>query len=330
MPPGGSGIPPQATGGTQIMQRPEMSKEEEMPPMVRSNPNMLAPNNGNNSFSSAGLDTTPQKRPNAIAGNRNAQSPSPMGGRSMAPMSASGPSNPLAQQMMENSIQDQERMIQNRKDDIAMMNGVYQNNNKMLSSLKEKSDRLRKELDKLNSDYRSLMSKISSQNTEINNEMNNIDNLSNQISNRASEISSAIGSYSGYTGSTNYGSKTATTNNYGGSGSNSYSNTAVNNYDTTNSNNYNTNDYAYNNGSSYNYNDTYDNYQTNDYQNNNYGGGGSAGYSNYNYYDQDTTQAKTDTYQKQKSFGDNTKADAGGGGGHSYAEMQARLFELDD
>ena len=85
--------------------------------------------------------------------------------------------------MMEQTIKEQERMVQSRKEDLTTMNNQFNVNNQILSSLKEKSQRLRNELNRLNNEHKNMQDKIQMQNQEIKREINNIGDMTNQISN---------------------------------------------------------------------------------------------------------------------------------------------------
>jgi len=93
--------------------------------------------------------------------------------------------NGQIQSMMESTVRDQEKMVQSRKDDIAVMSSTHNFNNQLLKSLKEKSEQLRKELDRLNAEYKNMRSKVTQQNTDIHKEVNQIADLSQQIAKTA-------------------------------------------------------------------------------------------------------------------------------------------------
>lgn len=97
--------------------------------------------------------------------------------------------NNQAKNMMEKTINEQEKMIQSRKDDIANMNNQFNSNSQLLRSLKEKSDRLRQELDRLNNEYKAISNKVSIQNEEIKQEINQIGNMTNSIIKAANNMS---------------------------------------------------------------------------------------------------------------------------------------------
>ena len=105
-----------------------------------------------NSFSGMGNDTNVSRGSNNSMGGMGMNQP--MGGMKTMQPPNSNPASNQATKMMEHTIQEQERMVKSRQDDISMMNSTYNTNSQLLSSLKEKSDKLRKELDRLNNEYK--------------------------------------------------------------------------------------------------------------------------------------------------------------------------------
>lgn len=88
-------------------------------------------------------------------------------GSSNSLQSQIGNQNDMSRTMMEQTIREQEKMVQSRKEDISALNTMHSNNNQLLSSLREKSAKLREELNRLNNEYKNIFSKVAQQNEEI-------------------------------------------------------------------------------------------------------------------------------------------------------------------
>lgn len=152
----------------------ENKKEEEllMPNTSRQNngrPSAPSQPNLNSSFSSTGIDITPQKGPNTIVGTKSsAPSPSPMINNTIN----------TAKTALESNIKDQENMISARKTDIELAS-------KTLVGLKDTSQKLKTELDKLNKQYQEIMDNIVK-------EASNVSSLTNKISTANNNISNAV------------------------------------------------------------------------------------------------------------------------------------------
>ena len=334
----------------------ETRKEEEIPSLLGNNNqnrnnnsglnnNLLNVNNQqqnlNSSSNSLGIDMTPQKGPNSnLLTNRSSTSPGLPQPNNQA--------NNQAKQALEMSIKEQEKMIQSRKDDISSLNTTYNNNNKLLNELKEKSESLRKELDRLNSEYKNMMGKVTSQNNEIAKEVSNITSMTSQISTAMSNINNSKPKNTGmdYSNSTNSDNMGSSFQNYGMGGSsmntpmqNDFQTNSYTGYETPKSSfQTNSNSISYNNSGMQNYGQT--NKVAADHSL-----GGNGGYSDFGANRQSRAPAPYQSYNTSSDFGDqnsnrgsfkqtrpssvdpNSKAT---GAAHSYAEMQQRIFDMDE
>lgn len=233
---------------------------------------------------------------------------------------------------------------------ISTLNATYENNNVLLKDLKEKSEYLRQELDRLNNEYNTIMGKVTSQNNEISKEVNNISNLTSQILTTRSNISNAkpkmpsMG-YNNSMSSDNIASSFQINNMGGGPpmstpNQNDFETNSMIGYETPKSSfPANSNDMRFNNIEGQGYNQTAK-------VTANHSIGGTGQYNNFNSnsdrqsrapppYQSFTTNSEYGSNSNRESFGikrqpsigPNTKEE---GAAHSYAEMQQRIFDMED
>jgi uncharacterized protein involved in exopolysaccharide biosynthesis len=153
----------------------------------QNNQNSMLPieNKPHNSSASLGMSRDSNASKNSINSFSNPMDTHKPDPYSNTNQSMNSNNNGQIQSMMESTVRDQEKMVQSRKDDIAVMSSTHNSNNQLLKSLKEKSEQLRKELDRLNAEYKNMRSKVTQQNTDIHKEVNQIADLSQQIAKTA-------------------------------------------------------------------------------------------------------------------------------------------------